>query len=125
MSSEEPTTLKQALARAVRLRCPRCGEGRVFASFSREHAACDSCALPFEDRSGKTWAFMYVTTAAFVGPFALMVLVLRFSGVPTPGLSVVAAFIVLLFASLPVRKSCAIALDYLVEERDRASRAGL
>lgn len=124
MSDAETTSLKTALSRGLRMRCPRCGEGRVFASFSREHPACAGCALPFEDRSGKTWAFMYVTTAAFVGPIALAVLVLRLVGVPTPGGWLIGAVVALLFGTLPIRKSCAIALDYVVEERDTAARAG-
>lgn len=124
MTEHVHTPVRTALARGMRMCCPRCGEGRIFASFSRENPACEKCGLPFEDRAGKTWAFMYVTTAAFVGPIALTVLVLRLAGFPTPGMGVIGAVVVLLFATLPVRKSCAIALDYLVDERDSVSREG-
>lgn len=124
MTEVVPTSLKTALSRGFRMRCPRCGEGRIFESFFKEHESCDRCGLGFEDRSGKTWAFMYVTTAAFVGPLAFVVLVLQFMGYDMPALPVFGVIVALLFASLPVRKGCAIALDFVVEERDRAGRAG-
>lgn len=121
-TENETTTIKTALGRGFRMRCPRCGKGRIFESFLRERRACESCGLHFEDSSGKTWAFMYATTAAFVGPIAFAMLVLQFMGVPLPPVPVIGAIIVLLVLSLPVRKSCAIALDFLIEERDRAGR---
>ena len=123
MTEVAPTSFKTALGRGFRMRCPRCGEGRIFESFFKENEICDHCGLKLEDRSGKTWAFMYVTTAAFVGPLAFAVLVLQFMGYEVPALPIFGVIVVLLFASLPVRKGCAIALDYLVEERDRAGRA--
>lgn len=123
MSTTTRTSIGTALSRGFRMRCPRCGEGRIFESFFKENELCQHCGLKLEDRSGKTWAFMYVTTAAFVGPLAFAVLVLRFMGLPMPAMPVFLAIVALLFASLPVRKGCAIALDYVVEERDAASRA--
>lgn len=40
------------LGRAVRLRCPRCGQGKMFHSWFRMKPACDSCQLPFAREPG-------------------------------------------------------------------------
>jgi len=40
--------LKPALLRALRCRCPACGEGRMFARFLRPAIACNRCGQSFE-----------------------------------------------------------------------------
>ncbi|HXG62580.1 MAG TPA: hypothetical protein VNO22_14520 [Planctomycetota bacterium] len=44
----------------MKLRCPRCGLGRLFARAFRMHAACVSCGLPFEPEPGYYVGAMYL-----------------------------------------------------------------
>jgi len=48
------------LARALALRCPRCGGGRLFAGWFRMHPACDRCGLPFAREPGFYLGSIYV-----------------------------------------------------------------
>lgn len=60
MSQEKETTI---LGRAWRLRCPRCGEGHLFAR-SRQwfvmHERCDSCGLKYERDRGYFMGSAYI-----------------------------------------------------------------
>jgi uncharacterized protein (DUF983 family) len=48
------------LARAVRLRCPNCGQGRVLASWFRIRERCPACRLRFErDEDSDYWLGAY------------------------------------------------------------------
>lgn len=38
-----PATFRTALGRGLRSRCPRCGEGRLFARWLKPHPACPAC----------------------------------------------------------------------------------
>jgi uncharacterized protein (DUF983 family) len=67
------------LKRAARLRCVRCGEGKVFAGLFRMHPRCASCGLKFEREPGFFLGAIYinygvtaltVTAAYLVGFFA-------------------------------------------------------
>jgi uncharacterized protein (DUF983 family) len=51
-------------SRGVRLRCPRCGEGRLFAGFFSMHAQCPHCALTFEREQGYFVGAIYINYAA-------------------------------------------------------------
>jgi uncharacterized protein (DUF983 family) len=64
------------LGRAVRLRCPRCGEGRLFTTWFRMPVACTFCGLRFERAQGYFVGAIYVNYGitvliAMVGYFAL------------------------------------------------------
>lgn len=37
---------------AIRLRCPRCRAGKLFASFTRTNSCCPKCGLHFESEPG-------------------------------------------------------------------------
>ncbi len=47
-------SLRTILSRAVRLRCPACGKGRLFRSHFRMHEKCSECDYHF-DRGGGYW----------------------------------------------------------------------
>ena len=49
MSERSPVTL---WSRAMRLRCPRCGEGALFAGWFHMHERCSACRLKFERSPG-------------------------------------------------------------------------
>jgi uncharacterized protein (DUF983 family) len=48
------------LSRALRLRCPRCGEGILFRSWFRMRAQCDWCGLVYEREPGFFLGSVYV-----------------------------------------------------------------
>ena len=45
--------VRRALWRGIRLRCPVCGEGKLFASFFRMRGECERCGVDFERESGQ------------------------------------------------------------------------
>jgi uncharacterized protein (DUF983 family) len=49
------------LAAIVKLRCPRCLQGRVFATLFRMYARCPVCGLPFEREPGYFMGSMYLS----------------------------------------------------------------
>ena len=95
------------------MRCPRCGEGRVFQrvwTYS-EYKQCPSCGLAF-DPKGESLVFMYLILAVLTGVWFIVLLLL-----PPRNLFVYRIFLVLgalsLYAvTMPLRKSLAIALNY-------------
>ncbi len=42
----------QILSRALRLRCPRCGQGRLFRGWFRMEPQCPNCVLKYEREPG-------------------------------------------------------------------------
>ena len=57
VSRQPPTTL---LKRALRLRCPRCGGGRLFAGYFRMYAHCPNCNLKYEQDPGYFLGATYI-----------------------------------------------------------------
>ncbi|QDT56103.1 hypothetical protein Pan44_41540 [Caulifigura coniformis] len=53
---EYPTLVQ----RALKLRCPRCGEGQLFSGFFRMHERCSSCGLKYERAPGYYLGSSYV-----------------------------------------------------------------
>ena len=54
------------IGRGVRLRCPRCGVGRLYHRPFAMHASCDHCGLKFEREQGYFVGAIYVNYAATV-----------------------------------------------------------
>ena len=52
------------LRRGVRLQCPRCGKGPLFAGFFSMHPQCPHCALVFEREPGYFVGAIYINYAA-------------------------------------------------------------
>ena len=46
--------------RALRLRCPRCGESRMFSGLFRMHKSCPHCGLVYEREPGYFLGSIYV-----------------------------------------------------------------
>jgi uncharacterized protein (DUF983 family) len=70
------TTYLTMLGRAWRLRCPRCGQGRLFENWVRMNERCAACALRYERGPGYFLGSIYINyglTALLVtmGYFAL------------------------------------------------------
>ncbi|MCY4645695.1 MAG: DUF983 domain-containing protein [Gammaproteobacteria bacterium] len=56
-------TLPRRLHAVVRLRCPRCLNGAVFASLWKMHPLCPSCRLEYEREPGYFTGAMYFSYA--------------------------------------------------------------
>ena len=54
------------LGHGLRLRCPRCGAGRLFAKPFKMHDNCAHCALKFEREQGYFVGAIYINYAATV-----------------------------------------------------------
>lgn len=50
----------RALWDGLRLRCPQCHSGRMFASASQMNQTCPVCGMPFEGRSGEVTGAMAI-----------------------------------------------------------------
>ncbi len=59
--------LRKTLAQALRLRCPRCGTGRLFAGPFTMNERCAACALLFEREPGYFIGAMYINYAMTAG----------------------------------------------------------
>ena len=111
----EANQIGKVLRRGLRKRCPRCGEDPVFQRWHEVKPACTACGLEFQSRESNCWGFMYLSTAAITGIFFVVMLIYR---PPSLFLRRTALFflgLALLTASLPYRKSVALALDFLID----------
>lgn len=60
-------TLSQSVRRGLACRCPRCGEGRMFAGFLTLRPACERCGLDYAfANSGDGPAVFVILLAGFV-----------------------------------------------------------
>lgn len=100
--------------RALKKRCPRCGQGRLFHGFYNLHASCPACNLDLATRDGDTWAFTYITTGFLTGVLIVAMLLYRPPQLWLGRILVVAIALIVMTASMPLRKSFAIALDYAI-----------
>ena len=114
MATERPTS-RQIFARGLFLRCPRCGEGRIFRRWwtYTEYRECERCGLVYDQR-GESLAFMYLSTAFLTG--LMFIVLITF---PPRGdlwayrIGLVGGALGLYLATMPFRKGLAIALNYL------------
>src|SRR3978361_101312 len=71
----------QYFRRALRLRCPVCGEGRLFAGWTM-HALCPACGFPF-DREPGYWTNAVTLNFLLTGGASMMLVgPLAYSGLP-------------------------------------------
>jgi uncharacterized protein (DUF983 family) len=70
-----PTTLPQTILRGLACRCPRCGEGKLYAGFLSLRPACDVCDLDyaFIDTGDGPAIFIIMIAGAIVVAAALIV----------------------------------------------------
>jgi len=114
------TTTPSAFSAGVRMRCPRCGEGAVFASYLKFADQCRACGADFKaaDAGDGPAVFVILIVGAIVAP---LLIVLQF-GFDLPGwaaLSItMAAAIVLCLALLPPFKSLLFALQWKHKARE-------
>jgi uncharacterized protein (DUF983 family) len=114
-----PVSPTLALRRALALRCPRCGEGRLFHGWNKLNESCPACGLVYERQTGDTWFFMYMTTAGLTGVLVVTMFLLRPAVVWLGQVAICAAALVLIVLTLPLRKGIAVAINYLLEREKR------
>ena len=112
-----------ALRRAVALRCPRCGQGDLFAGWFAMHETCAACGLRFEREQGYFVGAIYVNYAVTAvvclgGPIALDVAI----GIPVWAQLVVASVLATLVPLVFFRysRSLWLSIDHLVTAADEA-----
>lgn len=70
--------MNPSLVRALRLRCPRCGTGKLFRDWFRMHDACGACGATFKREQGFYLGSIYINYGATVigtgAIYALLVL---------------------------------------------------
>jgi uncharacterized protein (DUF983 family) len=71
----QPVTLSQTVLRGLACRCPRCGQGRLFAGFLNLKRRCEACELDyaFIDTGDGPAIFIMMLSGAIVVAAALIV----------------------------------------------------
>lgn len=76
--SDFQLSLGQALSRAIRLKCPYCGEGRLFAGWFRMNAACEQCGVQLEREGGYFLGSTYINYGLTAGLTTVTYVLLHF-----------------------------------------------
>ena len=110
----------ELFSRAVRLRCPNCGGGALFASWFRMKPTCPTCGISLDrgEQGYEVGSYMFNIVLAeglFAGIF-VAVLVGTWPSPPWTALEYAgpALMLVLPFALFPVTKTLYLALDLLL-----------
>jgi len=114
MPEHAPVTLSQSALRGLACRCPRCGEGRLYAGFLKLRPACAACGLDYAFiDAGDGPAIFIIMIAGFIVVGSALVVEIKYQ----PPFWVHAALwgpLILATTLLPLRamKSLLIALQY-------------
>lgn len=115
--------LRTILWRSCRLRCPECGEDKLFCGWFRQRPECRHCGLPFEREAGFYLGSIYVNYGLTALLVTLGYFALYFSELVSPdaALWICLAFCVLfpLWFFRPAR-SLWLGLDYYFDPQVRA-----
>jgi uncharacterized protein (DUF983 family) len=118
-----PVGVREMLRRAWRLRCPRCGEGRLFAGWFTMDERCERCGLRFEREHGYFVGAIYVnyavTAVLCLGTAIALDLLL---GISLPAQLAVAGALAVLVPLVFFRyaRSLWLGIDHLVTSADEA-----
>jgi len=100
-------SLSTIAKRGLSKRCPRCGQGHLYEGFYSVHERCPECSYRYG-------AFMYITTAALTGFIVIAMFLLHPSNTWLGLFLVILAAVTVIAGTLPIRKSIAIALEYII-----------
>ena len=119
-----PVGVRAMLARALRLRCPRCGQGELFVRRFAMHERCPVCDLRFEREQGYFIGAIYVNYAFTV--VACAAAVFAIDATVGASLRVELAIVLPLAVLVPLvlfryAKSLWLGIDYLVSTADEAA----
>lgn len=107
--------LLRSLARGLRCRCPRCGEGRLYQGMYREQERCPRCGVEFGWYSGEVLGFLYMSTALVTGLFVVAMLLWQPPSVGLGRLVIIPLALVVYLATSPFRKGAALGLKMALE----------
>jgi uncharacterized protein (DUF983 family) len=104
---------RTVLSRGIRGKCPRCGEGELFAKWVKTKLRCDVCDLLFQRNYGDIWMFTNIMDRLpiFFGVVALF-FGFRVTSVWS-GILFLGFMVVPMAATVRHRQGLALALDYL------------
>ncbi|MGQ0614515.1 MAG: hypothetical protein ACT4PV_12340 [Planctomycetaceae bacterium] len=120
------TTLKSALVRAARLKCPACGIGGVYRGGLRRAGLCSHCGWRFERCEGHWVGGSELHMFAVFGLSALLFLPLLFvvGFSPRAMAAVIGGNVLLSLAVLRWSRPFFLALDYLLDPPEPDSEDG-
>jgi uncharacterized protein (DUF983 family) len=114
MHERPPVSLSQSVLRGLACKCPRCGEGKLYAGFLKMRPSCEACGLDYAFiDSGDGPAIFIIMIAGFIVVGSALVVEIKYQ----PPFWVHAALwgpLILATTLLPLRamKSLLIALQY-------------
>jgi uncharacterized protein (DUF983 family) len=118
MSEPTPRALLM-FGRALRLRCPNCGQGKPFVSWFRMRSQCEVCGLAFErgEQGYQVGSYMFAIVAAEL-VFAAVFLAIVLASWPTPPWSLlqyggIALMVIVPFLLFPFTKTLFLAFDLI------------
>lgn len=109
------------LSRAIRLRCPRCGVGRLFHGFFAMKPSCDHCQLMFERESGFFLGAIYFNYGVTAIVITIVYPLLTLSRTTTRQTALIASLVFsVLFPIWFFRyaRSLWLAFDFLIDPRE-------
>lgn len=95
--SQHTMSLRSALWNAIRLRCPRCGTGKLFERFVTMSKTCDGCQLDIAKKPGYYLGSTYINYGFTTVILMVTYVSLRF-GVGYESWTLVPPFVVFLIA---------------------------
>ncbi len=115
------TSPASIVPKTLRLRCPRCGLGRLYQRWNVLCEHCPSCGLDIQRREQEAWFFIYMSTAGLTGIVILPMLFIDLTSIVFGYAVALLGWLLLILLTLPARKALAIGIDYYLEERLRNS----
>jgi uncharacterized protein (DUF983 family) len=105
--------IRTVLSRGVRGKCPRCGEGALFAKWVKTKLRCDVCDLLFQRNYGDIWMFTNIMDRLPI-MFGIVALFFGFRVTNVwSGILFLGFMVVPMAATVRHRQGLALALDYL------------
>lgn len=107
--------------RALRLRCPRCGDGRLFRGYFAMHKQCDNCQLTYERAPGYFLGSTYINYGLTTVLMTISFVVLNFGmGIEKHNLIAPLLTFVIVFPTLFFRlsRSFWIGFDCFIDRTD-------
>ena len=113
--AQQPENLKAALKRGACLKCPRCGQGKLFRSYLKVADSCGNCGLDLTpQRADDGPAYIVILLVAHLIGFSLMPLFSLLGDRPGMiALVLGVAAVVLSLALLPPVKGMFVALQWV------------
>jgi uncharacterized protein (DUF983 family) len=107
-----PMSAGMLIRRALRLRCPHCGQGPIFRRWwtYSEHRSCPQCGRVYDPR-GESLVFMYLSTAFLTGICFIVLVTMPPQNLEAYRIGLVLGALALYGLTMPLRKALAIALN--------------